>query len=147
MSDPETTENAGKGPEEEPMSRLQLIWNVLVFQVKLVVDGLRDVILVPVSLTAALLGLLTNPRNPGEMYEQVIKLGRRSEQWINLFGYRDIEGTSDELVHPLREKLFAEAQRNESLRKAGDQLNASLDKSAASINQLVTQKDRSNSDH
>ncbi len=57
-----------------------------VLQVKLLVDGFRDAVLIPVSLIAALIGLLRGGDKPDREYRRVIKLGRRSERWINLFG-------------------------------------------------------------
>jgi len=63
-----------------------LIREVAVFQVKLLADGFRDAVLIPVSLIAALIGLLRGGDKPDREYRRVIKLGRRSERWINLFG-------------------------------------------------------------
>ena len=110
-----------------PHSRLHLVWDVLVLQFKLGVDGARDVILVPVSLIAALTGLLIGGDRPDQYLQRVLKFGRRTEHWINLFGYRDLEGTSDELIQPFKERVFEEAGNNPWLRKAGTKLNKSLD--------------------
>ena len=57
-----------------------------VLQIKLLADGFRDAVLIPVSLIATLIGLLRGGENPDREYRRVIKLGRRSERWINLFG-------------------------------------------------------------
>lgn len=67
-----------------------------VFQLKLLADGLRDAILIPFSLLAALIGLAEGGKNCDEKFRRVVKLGRRSEQWINLFGQ---QSTSD-ISHP-----------------------------------------------
>ena len=74
-------------------SRWALFRDVAVFQGKLIIDGLRDLVLVPVSLAAALIGVLTEPRNPGRRFYSVVALGRRSERWINLFGHQPPLGT------------------------------------------------------
>ena len=42
--------------EDEHPTRLHLIWDVVIFQFKLAADGLRDIVLIPVSLIAALYG-------------------------------------------------------------------------------------------
>jgi hypothetical protein len=42
--------------------------------------------LIPISLVAALIGLLRGGEDCDREYRRVIKLGRRSERWINLFG-------------------------------------------------------------
>ena len=69
---------------ESPRARLARETDVL--QLKLLADGIRDAILIPLSLVAALLGLVEGGKNCDEKLRRVIKLGRRSERWINLFG-------------------------------------------------------------
>ncbi len=66
--------------------RAKLIREAAVLQIKLLADGFRDAVLIPVSLFAALIGLLRGGDEPDREYRRVIKLGRRSERWINLFG-------------------------------------------------------------
>lgn len=107
-------------------SRLNLIWSVLVFQGKLVVDGLRDFILVPISLIAALLGLLAGGSKPARYYNLVLAFGRRTERWINLFG-RQKGTTSDDLIEPLKKRVFRETESNPLFQKASSAVNRSLD--------------------
>lgn len=100
---------------EHNLSRLHLLWEVVIFQFKLGLDGFRDLVLVPISLVSALLGLLAGGSEPAKYYNKVLRFGRRTEAWINLFGQRRHQGTSDELIKPLREKLFRRAeQKNNS---------------------------------
>ena len=66
--------------------RWELLREAAVLQLKLLVDGLRDAILIPMSLVAALIGLLRGGPDCDREYRRVLKLGRRSERWINLFG-------------------------------------------------------------
>jgi len=64
-----------------------LIRDIAVLQVKLVVDGLRDLILVPASLVAGIISLSkTKDGVPGTEFYRLIDAGRQSEHWINLFG-------------------------------------------------------------
>lgn len=72
--------------ETESGSRSALFREAAIFQLKLMADGLRDVILLPVSLAAALVGLLRGGGEPDREFRRVMELGRQSEQWINLFG-------------------------------------------------------------
>lgn len=67
------------------LDRWSLIRDVSVLQVKLVVDGLRDLVLVPVSLIAGLISLVRADSNGSEFYD-LLRLGKKSERWINLFG-------------------------------------------------------------
>lgn len=69
--------------------RSELVRNTVVFQLKLVADGFRDLVLLPVSLMATIIGLLRGGDEPEREFNQVIDIGRQSEQWINLFGNHD----------------------------------------------------------
>jgi len=121
-------------PSRAHLSRLQLLADVVVFQVKLVADGLRDVLLSPLSLVAAVVGLLTGGDQPERYFQKVIRFGRRTEVWINLFGEHDGPGTSDHLVDPLRSKVIDQAQVNPWISRAGTHLNRQLDE----VNSAVT---------
>ena len=69
-------------------TRLDLLREAATLQLKLLVDGLRDAMLIPISLVAAAIGLLRGGPDCDREYRRVIKLGRRSERWINLFGHQ-----------------------------------------------------------
>lgn len=75
--------------EPTPSKRSVLIRNTVVFQLKLMADGLRDLVLLPVSLIATIIGVLRGGDEPEREFNQVIEVGRDSEQWINLFGNHD----------------------------------------------------------
>jgi hypothetical protein len=66
--------------------RVSLMRDAIILQLKLLADGIRDAILIPLSLVAALVGLVEGGKNCDEKFRRVIKLGKRSERWINLFG-------------------------------------------------------------
>ena len=53
-------------------------------------DGFRDLLLLPISLIATLIGLLRGGGAPEREFLQVIEVGRASEQWINLFGSHEL---------------------------------------------------------
>ena len=63
-----------------------MIREAAILQIKLIADGFRDAVLIPVSLFAAFMGLLRGGEEADREFRRVIKLGRRSERWINLFG-------------------------------------------------------------
>lgn len=74
----------------EPASRWQLLRDVVAFQCKLVLDGLRDILLSPVSLIAAIAGILTHRREPGVYFYRLLSFGHKTDRWINLFDtYKD----------------------------------------------------------
>ena len=73
--------------EEQRTPLWVLIRDVGVLQVKLIVDGLRDLILVPASLIAGVVSLVrTENGTPGPQFYQLVSVGKQSEKWINLFG-------------------------------------------------------------
>jgi hypothetical protein len=115
--------------EEVPVhaSRLQLVWDVVLFQFKLLFDGLRDLVLSPVSIAAAVLGLIAGGDDPQRYFRRLLKIGRRTEIWLNLFGHHKSKHTSDELVAGLRQRVFENARSNSWVERAGTRLNRGLD--------------------
>lgn len=87
--------------------RFPVFRDVVVFQVKLLVDGLRDLLLSPVSILAALIDLLVPGDDGGRRFYAVVRYGRRTEKWINLFGAADRHDpdTSPQGVDVLLEEL------------------------------------------
>ncbi len=119
--------SGGDDADSGDQSRLTLVWDVIVFQFKLAADGLRDLALVPISLVAALAGLLVGGSRPARYFHQVLKFGRRTEYWINLFGYRRRGATSDDILRPIQDRVFEEAENNPWLQKAGTKIDKTLD--------------------
>ena len=71
-------------PETE---RWTLIRDIGVLQVKLIVDGLRDLVLVPLSLAAGIISLASSKDGKlGLQFYHLLAWGKQSEVWINLFG-------------------------------------------------------------
>ncbi|NOR18667.1 MAG: hypothetical protein GQ538_01090 [Xanthomonadales bacterium] len=75
--------------DKDTTKRGELVRSTVVFQLKLIADGFRDPVLLPVSLIATVIGLLRGGDEPDREFNQVIDIGRQSEQWINLFGNHD----------------------------------------------------------
>jgi hypothetical protein len=94
-------------------TRSGLVRRVIVFQLKLMVDGLRDVVLVPMALLAGLVGLLRGGEDPQREFRLVIGLGLRSERWIDLFGQHEEDvagdgggsGSMDTVVATIEQRL------------------------------------------
>ncbi|WP_421852176.1 hypothetical protein [Oricola sp.] len=72
-------------------SRGALIRRVIIFQVKLFADGLRDLFLSPISIAAAAIGFLFGGRNPHAVYDRLMEVGHESDRWIDLFGFHEKE--------------------------------------------------------
>ena len=64
-----------------------LIRDLAVLQFKLVVDGFRDLLLLPASIIAALISFANSKDGkPGPQFYNLLVVGKQSELWINLFG-------------------------------------------------------------
>jgi hypothetical protein len=59
--------------------------DVLVFQLKMLLDNVRDFALMPVSLAAALIDLIFKGERQGTLFYQVLKWGAHSEEVINVY--------------------------------------------------------------
>src|SRR6266850_505339 len=65
--------------------RWQFIRDVLVFQVKLLLDNVRDFALVPVSLGAAIIDLVFKGEREGALFYKVLRWGAHSEEVIDVY--------------------------------------------------------------
>jgi hypothetical protein len=68
-------------------SRSQLVRAMLVFEVKLAVDGLKDFLLAPLALIAFALDLKrARSGEEWQSFERVMLLGEQFERWLALYG-------------------------------------------------------------
>ena len=126
-------------PDVNWPERSVLLRDILVLQLKLVVDGLRDFLLVPVSLVIGLGSLIRGGPEAGSGFYELLRAGRRSERWINLFGAADrVYGPSfadnifpteniDEIVGKVENFVVEEYARGGVTRQAKDQIDRALD--------------------
>lgn len=63
----------------------QAFRHLLVFQVKLVADAARDLLMSPVSVAVFILDALSRPKLENSLYLRLMLLGRKSDRVINLF--------------------------------------------------------------
>jgi hypothetical protein len=67
-------------------SRWRLVRDVVVFQVKLGMEALLDITLIPVSLAAAAMDLLLGNWRQPRWFHAVLRFGERCERRIDLWG-------------------------------------------------------------
>lgn len=67
-------------------SRWRLVHDVVVFQVKLGLEAVLDITLIPVSLAAAALDLLLGNWRRPRFFHAVLRFGERCERRIDLWG-------------------------------------------------------------
>jgi hypothetical protein len=78
--------------------RWKFFRDVLVFQLKMLLDNIRDFALMPVSLVAALIDLIFKGKRHGSFFYQVLRWGAHSEEVINV--YSAIEAQERPRVNP-----------------------------------------------
>lgn len=76
-----------------------VIRDLLIFQVKLLLDGVKDVVLMPASIVAAGLDVVFPGPQPGRLFYQVLRAGERFDRWLSLF-------SAGERAQQEREGLF-----------------------------------------
>jgi hypothetical protein len=70
-------------------TRWVILRDLGIFQLKLVLDGAKDIVLAPISLAAAGLDILFPGPRPGRRFYAVIRIGERYDRWLSLFSAAD----------------------------------------------------------
>ena len=78
--------------------RWTFLRDVVVFQLKMFLDNIRDFALMPVSLVAALIDLIFKGKRHGSLFYQVLRWGAHSEEVIDV--YSAIEAHERPSVNP-----------------------------------------------
>jgi hypothetical protein len=81
------TDESSQAGSSSPYWRL--LRDVLVFHGKLALDGLRDLLLSPLSIILAIAGAILSPEDPHCYLRRLMKFGLKSDQFINLFEHPD----------------------------------------------------------
>ncbi len=106
-----TEDVSGSTGSQPPGSRWLLVRHVLILQLKLGLDGLRDFLLLPISLVCLLADLLIPGNKPGRYTTRLMALGRRSDRWINLFGEHGQDAHTDLYVRRVEDAVVREYRR------------------------------------
>lgn len=118
-------------PGDNP--RWDLLRSSLLFQLKLLADGMRDFLLVPVSIGATIIGLFRSGKDPEREFEQVLDFGRKTERWINLFGTHEPKdpvgqaGNLDQLVNRAEQIVREQAREGDVPEQAALALQSALE--------------------
>ena len=119
--------------------RWTVIRDAAVFQVKLVIDGFRDLVLIPASFVAAIMSVFSSrDGRPGPQFYRLLGAGKRSERWIDLFaayrhapeevvGNKDqTESNIDDIVERVESFVVDEYRRGGVTKQAKDRIDAAL---------------------
>ena len=119
------------------VSRWEFLRDVAVLQLKLVVDGLRDLILVPASLIVAMVSLVRGGSDTGREFYELLQYGKRSEELIDLFGALNKRGLEpendkrlesiDEIADRIEAFIVHEYNKGGVTHKAKQRLDRALD--------------------
>ncbi len=84
---------SGQG-NTEPNTHWSLLGRLIAFQFKLAMDGLRDLLLSPVSIGFVLYGIVVQRDQPEKYFERLMRFGRDTDKFINLFGDKHANSTT-----------------------------------------------------
>jgi len=116
---------APRQPASISRDRTVIIRDLVIFQLKLFLDGVKDIILSPLSVFAAALDLLSPTEKRGKRLYAVLHLGERFDRWLNLFNVTEraaeheegLFGASragaDSLLGKLEELVLGHAEEEE----------------------------------
>ncbi len=77
----------------EYKSRWKLARDLGVFEIKLAVDGVKDLILAPLALAAVVADMVMPAESRGIFLRAVIRIGEGFERWLNLYGLKRRQDT------------------------------------------------------
>lgn len=121
------------------MERLDLVKDVAVLQFKLIVDGFRDLLLLPASLVAGIISIAKHENGkPGPEFYQLLRFGKLTERRINLFGVYSNRSSRrrkaraatmdiDDLVAQIEGYVVDEARRGDVTAQAKAKIDQALD--------------------
>ena len=118
--------------DSTPPGRWELARDVIAFQFKLMLDGLRDLVLSPVSIFAALWGVFTIKDDPGRYFYQLMQYGRQTDRWINLFNAHEEEETesaaADRFVQRAEDVIRSEYEKGGVMKNLKDHTDGVIDR-------------------
>lgn len=136
----ETSLQPAKAHElDDHHARWTLIRDVVVFQMKLVVDGLKDLVLAPLSIVAGVLDVFRPEREGRGRFYRLVRRGHDFDRWVDLFeaAHRKGDAESDALarsekgmdaqLRALESMLADQVARGDLTRKAKDAIDGGLD--------------------
>lgn len=114
----ETSQKAKTKVEEKATIKSHSLRRLLVFQLKLAVDALRDILLSPVSIICTIIDFFEKKHGPDSNFEKLMAFGRNTERKINLFEqHQKGESTIDSVVDRVEDVIVGEYQNKNISKK------------------------------
>ena len=113
--------------------RWQLLRDLGAFVLKVALEAIRDLVLIPIGLVAGLAGLVLSPSDPARFFREVLRLGARYDDFVDLFGERKTALPAprgrrvDDLVDGLEAVLREQHERGGVTATAKDAIDRALD--------------------
>jgi hypothetical protein len=117
--------------------RWVIVRDLIIFQIKLLLEGLKDIVVSQISIGAAALDLLFPTANRGARFYAVMRAAERFDNWLSLYGATEkasanedglfgvsragsdsLLGKLEELVLGRKEGAAAEADQSQQRRAA-----------------------------
>lgn len=95
--------------DDEGVPKPTMIRDFIGFEIKLLVDGLKDLILAQIAIVAILLELLFVRRNRGRIFYGVMGAGSRFEEWLRLF--EPVSGDEEATERVDANRILRDAER------------------------------------
>jgi hypothetical protein len=105
--------------QEPDIPRWLLIRDMLIFQIKLAIDAMRDLFLSPVSIICGLADILLGNSLSKSYFYKLMGLGHQSDAWLNLFGNhnkddknknKNVEGSQETKPDMNVDQLFSQVE-------------------------------------
>lgn len=110
------------------IDRGALIRDAVVFQVKLAIDGLIDLVMIPVSFVAAVISFIKG----SDSFYEAMRSGRRLDRKLNLYGAaRNMRAGGDDQIEVVAQRIEDEIRRGLKDGKLQTSVRAAIDKALA----------------
>jgi hypothetical protein len=138
-------------PEEHHERRWSLIRDVGIFQLKMLLEALRDVLLPAATLVAGGVGTILGGERPERYFHEVLRLGARFDVWLNLFGPIGEPGRSgvlaadagvDRTLRHLENLLREQHRKGQVTRQAKQSIDRWLDQVEGAVRSARGDRDR-----
>ena len=87
-------------PQINRAERWKFLRDVIVFQLKMFLDNVRDFALMPITLLAAVIDLVSRGEREGALFYKVLKWGSHSEKVIDVYSAIEEHENGDFKIHP-----------------------------------------------
>ncbi len=116
---------------EIPPGHWRLFRDLAGFQLKLLLDAVRDLMLSPISIIAVLTGVFSRQDNPGKHFYALMKIGHKTDRWINLFGTGEEDNpstSSDVYLRKMEKIIVKEYEKGGVIKQAKDKTDGLIGK-------------------